>query len=743
MADGRESGWRRLVRWMTGWNVRRPAHEIHMSMVEGYHRDAFPPALALPLLAGALLTLLQVSGLAPRAQGGFWAWLAVLGLVTGASWSLHILYRRDGGRDQHPGRWATAFSAVAVLAGLVWGSGSWVLYHPAAPGSNVPITLILLGLTAAMVLVRAGLPAASLGFTLAALGPFALHLLLIHDKLHALLALLVLAYMGLMMRLAWRGHHNLLTLTQLGFDNLRLSQALQQRESYLRSLIDHTTDLMTVVDQEGRIQFQNQSSATLLGYLPEEMVGRRLTDFLEPDDRPVAGSLIRSLFRGGFEPSEAYSAELCWRRKDGHWLTMEAHGRPVHGEGLPGRAVINARDVTENRHAMAALKAAREEADLANRAKSRFLAMASHDLRQPLHALSLTVPQLHPFVAEGEGRQLLRTLEDSVAATSALLNMLLDISRLDAGTIQPEIRDFTVASLFSRLESRFAATADQKGLGLRLRPSPAVLRTDPVLLERVLQNLIANALRYTDRGRVVVACRRQGPVLWRLEVYDTGRGIPEDQLETIFEEFTQLDNPGRSQGQGLGLGLAIVRRTAALLDLSVTVCSRPDRGSRFTITVPAGAEALAEVDADDTESLDELAGAVVLYVEDDAAIRAATARLLEGWGCVVTVAADGAAALEALDRCLEPEAGTPPDLLLCDYRLEEGESGITVLGQLQARSGTAVPGILITGDTSPERLQEAHDSGHLLVHKPIRPGRLRTLLRRVLREQGDTASRQG
>jgi signal transduction histidine kinase/CheY-like chemotaxis protein len=373
------------------------------------------------------------------------------------------------------------------------------------------------------------------------------------------------------------------------------------------------------------------------------------------------------------------------------------------------------------------------ELELANQAKSRFLRAASHDLRQPMHALGLFVAQLKARIHDPQTRGISAKVEAAVTALQELLDAILDISRLDAGVVSPEIFEFGMDSLFERLHAAFAPVAADKGLALRVVPSRLAVRSDPVLLERILLNLVANAVRYTERGGIVIGCRRRGERV-RIEVWDTGVGIVPEQQQAIFQEFYQVGNPERDRHKGLGLGLAIAARLAHLLGSRIEVASRPGKGSVFTVEVPRGTRQAAPSAAElAAVTADRLRGALVLIVDDDALVREAMHGLFVQWGCEVAIAANGDEAMAALER-----HDRLPDALLCDYLLPGGESGTDVIQRLHAAAGIAIPAALISGDTAPETLQSAKASGYPLLPKPVAPARLRALTEHLL-----TAPRPG
>ena len=356
--------------------------------------------------------------------------------------------------------------------------------------------------------------------------------------------------------------------------------------------------------------------------------------------------------------------------------------------------------------------------------KTRFIATASHDLRQPVHAMGLLLEMLRG-VADPRIAEAVRQLEASQRSLRAMLGNLLDISRLEAKVVEPQVRNFAVAPLLRQLGEEFAAQAASKGLVLRCRPGSAAVRSDPVLLERILRNLLGNALKYTDRGGVLLACRRCGDGVL-LQVYDTGPGIAPADIDAIFDSFGHAPSQRRHDAEGLGLGLAIVQQSASLLGHTLRLRSVPGRGSMFGIVVTRAPHAapLVEVVAD---AAPRLPGGVAWIVDDHEAVREGTAALLRQWGLRVVAVASFDQVPDLLVR--HPRG---PDLVLADYRLAQGESGLTGVQRMRQRLGREVPAILVSGDTAPSRIREVHVAGHVLLHKPVDPALLRACLSEAL-----------
>lgn len=378
--------------------------------------------------------------------------------------------------------------------------------------------------------------------------------------------------------------------------------------------------------------------------------------------------------------------------------------------------------VEQLRGESAAAHAARRDAERANAAKSQFLAAASHDLRQPVHALGLFLQALSQTDLVGPQRRILQNAQAANVASTDMLNTLLDFSRLEAGVVTPRPRAFELQPLLDKIENDLAHLADARRLIYRTVETDRAIVSDAALLELVLRNLVLNAIRYTDRGGILIGCRRRGTNV-SIDVYDTGIGIPEGKREDIFREFYQLGNPERDRQKGLGLGLAIARGIATSLGHALSLSSKEGHGSVFRILVPGTDETVPNVDVlADIPNPSGLAGARVLVVDDDAIVRDAMTALLTGWGCRCWV-------FEGPDDVGRHPASEPaPDALICDFRLREGRTGTEAIALLRRHWGRPIPAILITGDTAPARLREALDSGIPLVHKPVRPDILQNAL---------------
>jgi two-component system, sensor histidine kinase len=367
---------------------------------------------------------------------------------------------------------------------------------------------------------------------------------------------------------------------------------------------------------------------------------------------------------------------------------------------------------------------ARARAEEANRSKSLFFAAANHDLRQPLHSLGLFATALRNNSAGRASQALVDQILQCTESLEQLFDNLLDISKLDAGQVEVKREVVPVDAVFDRLRRTFSGPAQDKGLRLSVRRSNAMLATDATLLFRVLSNLVSNSLRYTENGGVVVACRRRGNMA-RIEVWDSGIGIPAEQHERIFEEFYQLNNPSRDRSRGLGLGLATVRRIVRLLGHPLWLRSTVGKGSRFAIEVPtADPTRVQSIAATIEQKVPNLIGGkLIVVIDDEESVRLGMQSLLESWGCKCVAATDSAEALRNLNG-----NGRTPDFIIADLRLRGDSTGIDAIRELRAELGNSIPAVLISGDTATEQLRKVSAAGLTMMHKPLKAVRLRALL---------------
>ncbi|MGC3987158.1 MAG: hybrid sensor histidine kinase/response regulator [Pseudorhodoferax sp.] len=386
------------------------------------------------------------------------------------------------------------------------------------------------------------------------------------------------------------------------------------------------------------------------------------------------------------------------------------------------------RAFSERGDALHALETALRAAHRADRDKTRFLATATHDLRQPVHALGLFAGALELRLLGTGQEPLVRNVTRSIEGLERSFNAMLDVSRLDAGAVEPNLQHFPLRDVFRRLHMQYAGQAEARGLGLRFAPGGKSVTSDPQLLERILGNLLQNALRYTERGGVVLVARSTRSHI-HVEVWDTGVGIAPAELPRIFDEFYQCGRSTRGRSQGLGMGLAIVRRLARLLDHGLTVASHPGRGTMFRLAIARGGlpEIRDATAAADTRPMPVPQARAVLVIDDDEAIRDGLRILLEEWGYAVTAVASAQAARQAA-------AGMelPPDLIVSDLHLGEDADGIAAIAAVRRQCGYEVPAIVVTGDTTHEELQRAAEAGHTVLIKPLQPRKLLGTVRGML-----------
>jgi two-component system CheB/CheR fusion protein len=451
-----------------------------------------------------------------------------------------------------------------------------------------------------------------------------------------------------------------------------------------------------LLDTDLTIRFFTPATKFLFNVYPAD-IGRSLTDLgsLASDGALVSDAInvLRSR-----EPIER---EI--ETQSGAWYVRRILPCCPEGQGMEG-IVITFTDITHQKEAAAALECARVRADFANVAKSRCLAAASHDLRQPLQTLVLLQELLEKVVVGEKAKKLIGRLGQTLGSMSAMLNALLDVNQIEAGTVRAELETFRIDALLDRVTTDLACQAEAQRIALHSVPCTLSVCSDPRLLEQMIRNLVSNALKYTKRGRVLLGCRRQNGNL-RIEVWDTGVGIPEGQLEDIFEEYHQLDNSARDRSRGLGLGLSIVRRLGGLLDHPVRVRSQLGKGSVFSVEVKqsrGGMPAQAEGGTRDVPGKHHRAvqAETILVVEDDSEVRDLLKTSLGAKGHQVVTANDGIEALDLLDR-----SALQPGLVISDFNLPNGMDGLRVAGKLRARLRRSVPVIILTGDVSTETLR--------------------------------------
>ena len=490
---------------------------------------------------------------------------------------------------------------------------------------------------------------------------------------------------------------------------------MEVSDELARQLLDATPDPSVVIDEAGCILYVNGRVKDIFGYEPEELLGQCMDVLLPERFRATHPEHRKGYFRNPGPRPMGSGLELYAQQKDGNEMPVEISLSPV--TTTAGRLVFaTIRDVSSQKELQRQLREA-------SRAKSRFLAAASHDLRQPIQALNLlnsvarrsTVDQVHHTIIEKQQKSL-----DSMAG---LLNALLDISKLEAGIVKPDITDCAVQEIFDDLRAEFEEQAQLKGLELVIEPCGGVARSDVRLLTQILENFLSNAIRYTREGMIRLRCMHQKMFI-RLEVVDTGLGISPEDIDHIFEEFHQLDSSS-NRPEGLGLGLSIVKRTAELLGCTLDVNSKPGQGSVFTVVVPLGEKIGVPTRDIAPASRPELTTGLIVVVDDEAAVLDATAMLLQLEGFDVLTAASEREAVECL-------AGRTPDLLITDYHLRSEETGVDVIRSIRNRASVNIPAIVVSGDTSDAIvLNDLEDTSFLT--KPVNTDELVSEIRKLIR----------
>ncbi|HSG22224.1 MAG TPA: PAS domain-containing protein, partial [Azonexus sp.] len=506
----------------------------------------------------------------------------------------------------------------------------------------------------------------------------------------------------------------------------RVELALRESEVNFRRKSQHLADVIWGTNSgtwewnllTGEATF-NECWAEIAGYKLSGLgtlsidTWRNLT---HPDDLKESEQRLRRYFA---QESQFFESETRIRHKNGEWVWVLDRGRVVEwtAGGNPLRMSGTRKDITARKQAEEELKAAIAKAEQASNAKSRFLAAISHDLRQPLAALSLYVDVLKSKVAPTD-RPLLNNMVNCVSSLSELLTDLLDVSKLDAGIVVPEISNFSVAELLDEQISAHGPEALLKGLSLRCISGRQKTRTDPLLFKRMLGALIANAIRFTQSGGVLVGCRQRQGKTW-IEVWDTGIGIPADKTEEIFEEFRQLDHEERNRGSGLGL--AIVAKTASLLGLQIRVQSRPGRGSMFALELPLSVEETITAQTGSKSGLLRIA-----LVDDNRSVLTAMVCALEAMGHEVVAATAGSELLAQL-------GSLPPDVVISDFRLSEGQTGFDVIAAVRASFNAMLPALIVTGDSDPQLMRSMADRGIVVQHKPLEFEALQTCIAQLVK----------
>ncbi|HET8802837.1 MAG TPA: PAS domain-containing hybrid sensor histidine kinase/response regulator, partial [Marinobacter sp.] len=545
----------------------------------------------------------------------------------------------------------------------------------------------------------------------------------------------------------------------------RRIKALEESERWIRVVTDHVPALIAYVGADLTVQFCNKVYEAWYGRGGESPLGKRLDqvhsaglyqrllpqvkqalagqsvtfEFEETGEQGELRYMLRSYVpnyddEGGITGFFVLIRDITDRRKTALALeqaydNLERRVKERTAE-LTGLNHQLREEITERAAVEARLRDAKLEAERANLSKTKFLAAVSHDLLQPLNAARLFTSALleQSFGPKAEG--LVRSVSTSLDDVENLLGTLVDISKLDAGVIKPDVTAFDLRDLLNNIAREFRQMATAEGLQLDFVPCSAVVESDSQLLARILRNFLTNAIRYTGRGHILLGCRRQGGHIL-MQVWDTGPGIPGDKLTEIFQEFKRIRPAGSQPDKGLGLGLAIVEKISRMLGHEVTVSSIEGKGSVFSVRVPL-ARVLPRGPAPDDNRLavatGGLGGARIWVIDNDHAICQGMLTLLEGWDCRVVTAVS----LDDLERQLDP-ADSPVDLILADYHLDNDENGVDVVASINGRRRQPAPVVMITANYTNELKQHIRALGYVLMNKPVRPLKLRSALNQLLR----------
>ncbi|MBJ7276906.1 PAS domain-containing hybrid sensor histidine kinase/response regulator [Marinobacter salarius] len=545
----------------------------------------------------------------------------------------------------------------------------------------------------------------------------------------------------------------------------RRIKALEESERWIRVVTDHVPALIAYVGADMTVQFCNKVYEAWYGRNGESPLGKHLENIHQPELYQRLMPHMQAVLRGNsvnFEFEETNDTgetrymlrayvpnvddneevigffvlirDITDRRKTA--LALEQAYDNLERRVKERTAALTGlnsqlrQEISERAAVEARLRDAKMDAERANLSKTKFLAAVSHDLLQPLNAARLFTSSLleHSFGPKAEG--LVRSVSTSLDDVENLLGTLVDISKLDAGVIKPDIMAFDLRDLLNNIAREFRQMALAEGLTLDFVPSSAIVESDSQLLARILRNFLTNAIRYTGTGRILLGCRRHREHVL-LQVWDTGPGIPEDKLTEIFQEFKRIRPAGSQPDKGLGLGLAIVDKISRMLGHEVTVSSIQGKGSVFSVKVPVGQLLPKRPTADDDRAVSNhggLGGARIWVIDNDHAICQGMQTLLEGWDCQVV----SAVSLEDLERQVDP-AKCPVDLILADYHLDNDENGVDVVAEINGRRQRPAPVVMITANYTNELKQHIRELGHVLMNKPVKPLKLRSALNHLLR----------
>lgn len=590
-----------------------------------------------------------------------------------------------------------------LLSGICWGSSSLLFLDPEQTNTLLIVSVSIFFVSTTVILSLFSYLPAVLIFIISAGGVLIFPLLLHEDRALIDIGLVLGVTLVFCIIGCIKVGRSFRTSIRLNLENIELHKDRDEKSLLLETALENIDQGISMTDQQDQLRMWNKQFIKLIG-LKEYQISNHQS--------------LESILLATTPPlSISQANRIHYKHDDGRSIEIRQNFLEQGGR------VLTYTDISDLIEREQALEQARKTAEQVNAAKTRFLAAASHDLRQPIHALGLFFAELSDRIATENNELLIAQIEDSINTINSMLNALLDVSKLDAGVIKPKIESFSLKSMFARLSMDFVSIAAETHNQLTIRPTDLAVTSDATLLESILRNLIGNALRYTNHGRVLVAARKQGNNI-NIQVYDNGPGIPENQLEEIFIEFHQLDNPARDRRKGLGLGLAIVKRLADLLDHQINVKSIYGQGCCFTFTLASAPKpAPNKIELPGYSKAYEIDKRQILVLDDDEAVLSSIEGLLKRWGCQVSAVKSSTQAWAKIKQLQ-----LKPELLIVDYRLPEQDTGITIAKNIIQSLPYPAAALIVTGDTGPDMLQEAQHSGFPLLHKPVQPAKLRSTI---------------
>ena len=690
---------------VTGSQSTRAHLKVSSEQVRLLYRQMPAYSLALThLVVGGMLVYLFWDN---YAHNTLLVWFTTLCVLNVVRITLAFAYSRHEWDDEQIQYWAGVSIGFAIIFGSLWGSTAFLFLNTGDPENLVVITLMIGGLCTGAMVALTTYPASYFGFVIPALGMLISVLIASDEPLSAVLAILMGLILVGSIFYSIKSNRVLYESLRLSRENIHLREEMEKKTEILENTLHNSIQGICMTDLEGRLQLWNEAFLRPFGLSSgAEIHGHNLFQ-LVTDVYPYI-----ALQQGDIK---------VYQLSNGTAIEVSS------SELSSGSIIWSFIDVTESNKRECKLRENTRSAEQANVAKTRFLAAASHDIRQPLHAMGLIFSTLADEIRNTGHDELVQQMETSIKSVDSMLITILEISKLDAGIIEPEVAPVPVSAILTRMHAEFQSSASEKNLTLRFRHCVATVSSDKMMLIRILRNLISNAIRYTSSGGVLVGTRiRQHSLIF--EVYDTGRGIKSEYLHDIFNEFHQLKDKEqwRQRIQGLGLGLSIVKRLCNLLGHQIQVNSEPDRGSRFSVTVPISVAMPQPVVVGNNSQMDiesHLKGRRILVLDDDPMVLNAMRLRLEHWGCVVDTAISAAEAIEGtfLKR-------SHLDLLIIDQSVVDSGLVFDRLNNLQNPIAKRTLILAITGDTDPDRLKLAKKNGFPLLHKPVQPARLRAVL---------------